>query len=84
LDRLTRIFLIVCLAAFVSSFIVQTAFQFPAPGGRCGAATPPTINATSLWFFASRRLNAAEPQARGRIGRRGSGFIKSGFIRRLE
>jgi hypothetical protein len=28
LDRLTRIFLIICLAAFVSSFIVQTAFQF--------------------------------------------------------
>ena len=28
MDRLTRIFLIVCLAAFVSSFIVQTAFQF--------------------------------------------------------
>ena len=28
MDRLTRIFLIVCLAAFVSSFIVQTAFPF--------------------------------------------------------
>lgn len=27
MDRLTRIFLIICLAAFVSSFIVQTAFQ---------------------------------------------------------
>jgi hypothetical protein len=27
LDRLTRIFLIACLAAFVSAFIVQTAFQ---------------------------------------------------------
>ena len=28
MDRLTRIFLIICLAAFVSSFIVQTAFPF--------------------------------------------------------
>lgn len=28
MDRLTRIFLIICIAAFVSSFIVQIAFQF--------------------------------------------------------
>src|ERR1700730_9350353 len=28
MDRLTRIFLIICLVAFCSSFVVQTAFQF--------------------------------------------------------
>jgi len=28
MDRLTRIFLVICLVAFCSSFVVQTAFQF--------------------------------------------------------
>ena len=28
MDRRTRIFLIICLVAFCSSFVVQTAFQF--------------------------------------------------------